>query len=84
MEYAINVDEYKLIGIYWIAFYVNDDNRSAPYDATYFGSFRVEYIAEKIKKGIAHKIIMTNIFRIQAYGLIMCGYFCIGLIDSKL
>ena len=24
---------------------------------------------------------MTNIFRIQAYDSIMCGYFCIGFID---
>ena len=23
----------------------------------------------------------TNIFRIQAYSSIMCGYFCIGFID---
>ena len=23
----------------------------------------------------------TNIYRIQAYDLIMCGYFCIGFID---
>ena len=25
--------------------------------------------------------IKTNIFRIQAYDSIMCGYFCIGSID---
>ena len=24
---------------------------------------------------------MTNIFRIQAYDSIICGYFCIGFID---
>ena len=27
---------------------------------------------------------MTNIDRIQAYGGIMCGYFCIGFIDCML
>ena len=27
------------------------------------------------------KNIVANIYRIQAYDLIMCGYFCIGLID---
>ena len=27
---------------------------------------------------------MTNIFRIQAYDSVMCGYFCIGFIDSML
>ena len=27
---------------------------------------------------------MTNIFRMQAYDSIMCGYFCIGFIDFML
>ena len=27
---------------------------------------------------------MTNIYRIQAYDLVMCGYFCIGFIDFML
>ena len=27
---------------------------------------------------------MTNIDRMQAYGWIMCGYFCIGFIDFML
>ena len=26
----------------------------------------------------------TNIFRLQAYVLIICGYFCIGFIDFML
>ena len=28
--------------------------------------------------------IITNIYRIQAYDSIMCGYFCIGFIDFML
>ena len=28
-----------------------------------------------------NKSIKTNIFRIQAYDSVMCGYFCIGFID---
>ena len=28
-----------------------------------------------------NKNVKTNIFRIQAYDSIMCGYFCIGFID---
>ena len=28
--------------------------------------------------------ITTNIFRVQAYDSIMCGYFCIGFIDFML
>ena len=30
------------------------------------------------------KNIKTNIFKIQAYDSIMCGYFCIGFIDFML
>ena len=32
-------------------------------------------------KFIGIKKIITNIFRIQAYDSIMCGYFCIGFIN---
>ena len=31
-----------------------------------------------------NKNIIVNIFRIQAYDSIMCGYFCIGFIDFML
>ena len=48
---------------------------------TYFDSFGVEHIPKEIKKFIRDKKIITNIFRIQAYDSIMCGYFCIGFID---
>ena len=32
-------------------------------------------------KFIDNKNIITNIFRIQAYDSIMCGYFCTGFIN---
>ena len=32
-------------------------------------------------KFIARKKIITNIYRIQAYDSIMCGYFCTGFIN---
>ena len=48
---------------------------------TYFYSFGVELILRKIMKFIARKKIITNIYRIQAYDSIMCGYFCIGFIN---
>ena len=32
-------------------------------------------------KFIGNKNIITNIFRIQAYDSIMCGYFCIGFVN---
>ena len=55
--------------------YVNDNN------VTYFGSFGAERIPKETKKFIGNKNITTNINRIQAYGSIMCLYFCIGFID---
>ena len=43
-------------------------------------SFGVEHVPEEIKKFIGNEDIKTNIFRIQAYNSIMCGYFRIRLI----
>ena len=51
---------------------------------TYCDSFEVENIPTEIRKFIRKKNIMTNIYRIQAYGLIMCGYFCIEFINFML
>ena len=60
-------------------------------NATYFDSFGVEHIPKEIKTfinrrslkscALQNKNIKTNIFRIQAYDSVMCGYFCIGFID---
>ena len=73
--YAINLDEYSDIGTHWIALYVNTKT------VTYFDSFGVGHIPKGIKKLIDNKNIITNIFRIQAYNSVKCGYFCIGFID---
>ena len=50
-------------------------------NVTYFDSFGVEHILKEIKTFINNKNIKINIFRIQSYDSIMCGYFCIGFID---
>ena len=42
------------------------------------------HIPKEIKKFIGSKNIITNLYRIQAYDPIMCGYFCIGFIDFML
>ena len=39
---------------------------------------------KKFKKVIGNKNIIKNIYMIQAYDSIMCGYFCIGFIDFML
>ena len=73
--YVINVDEYHDIGTHWVALYVNNKI------AISFDSFGVEHIPKEIMKFINRKEIITNIYRIQAYDSIMCGYFCIGFIN---
>ena len=82
--YVINLDEYSGIGTHWIALYVKNDN-----SITCFDIFGVEHIPKEITKFInlssssasQNKNIKTNIFRIQAYDSIMCGYFCIRFIN---
>ena len=70
--YVINLDEYSDIGTHWIVLCVNTKT------VTYFDSFGVEHIPKEIKKFINNKNIIANIFRLQAYESVMCGYFCIG------
>ena len=76
--YVINLDEHSDIGTHWFALWVNTNN------VTYFDSFGVEHIPKEIKTFIKNKNVKTNIFRIQAYDSIMCGYFCIGFINFML
>ena len=83
--YVINLDEYYDIGIHCVALYVNNNI------VIYFYSFGFEHIPKEIMKLIARtssfglgsrrKKIITNIYRIQGYDSIMCGYFCIGFIN---
>ena len=55
--YVINLDEYKSVGTQRIALYVNGNNGSVAYNATYFHSFGVEDIPREIQKFIGNKII---------------------------
>ena len=73
--YVINLDEHSDIGTHWIALYGRNN------DITYFDSFGVEHIPKEIIKFIGHRNVIANIFRIQAYESILCGYFCIGFIN---
>ena len=72
--YVIDLDEHSDIGTHWIALYVNSKA------LTYFDSFGVEHIPKEVKKFINNKNIIENIFRIQAYDSVMCGYLCIGFV----
>ena len=84
--YVINLDEYENTGTHWVSLFVK------PKYTVYFDSFGVEHIPKEIKKFIrsrelGHSVrneIKSNIFRIQAYDSIMCGYFCIEFISYML
>ena len=76
--YVINLDQYKSIGLHWIALYVNANN------IVYCNSFGIEHVPKEIKKFIRNKNTKASIYRIQAFDSIMCGYFCIGFIDFML
>ena len=73
--YVKNLDEYTDIGTHWIALFVK------PKYTVYFDSFGVEHIPKEIKKFIDNKDIKANIFRLQAYDSVRCGYFCIEFIN---
>ena len=55
--YVINLDVFKLIGIYWIALYVNGNN------IIYFNSFGVEHTPKEIKKFIGNKNIYIYFYK---------------------
>ena len=76
--YVINLDEYENTGTHWVSLFVK------PKYTVYFDSFGVEHIPKEINKFINNNKIKSNIFRIQAYDSIMCGYFCKEFINYML
>ena len=89
--YVINLDEYENTGTHWVALFVK------PKYTVYFDSFGIVHIPKEINKFICSKAldfvighavgnndIKSNIFGIQAYDSIMCGYFCIEFINYML
>ena len=76
--YVINLDEYENTVTHWTVLFVKTN------EVIYFDSFVIEHIPKEINKFIDNKKIKANIFRIQAYISIMCGYFCIEFINYML
>ena len=84
--YVINLDEYENTDTYWVSLFVKTNK------TIYFDSFGIEHIPKEINKFINNdttkssslKRIKSNIFRIQAYDSIMCGYFRIEFINYML
>ena len=50
-------------------------------EIVFYNSFYVELVPEEI---VWNKIIIANIFQVQANNSVMCGNFCIGFIDFML
>ena len=75
--YVINLDEYANIGTHSIALFVK------PKYIVYFDSFGIVHIPKEINKFIRNDI-KSNIFRLQVYDSIMCGYYCIEFINYML
>ena len=73
--YVISLDEYADIDTHWVGLYVKNN------EVIYFDSFGIEHVSKEIIKFIGNKNIKANIFRLQAYDSIICGYFCIKFID---
>ena len=94
--YIINLDEYKNTGTHWIALFVKP--KYAVYFDSFGIEYIPKEINEFIRskelgpavgnndmtKSSAIARIKSNIFRIQAYDSIMCGYFCIEFINYML
>ena len=76
--YLINLDEFEKTGTHWSALFVKTN------EAIYFDSFSIEHIPNEIFRFIGNKNIKSNIFRLQVYDSIMCGYYCIEFINYML
>lgn len=73
--YVINLDERGKPGTHWVALYCEGDK------AIYFDSFAVGHLPMEIIEFVGDKDIRENIFRLQHYYSITCGYYCIAFID---
>ena len=62
----------------WLFLYTLNNNFS------YFDNFGVGHIPWEVKKFIDKSTIVVNCSRIQAFGSIICLYFCIRLIEFVL
>ena len=58
----------------WITLYKNNKT------VTYFDFFGIEHFPKEIKEFTNNKDIVANIYGVQNYDSIMCGYSCIGFI----
>ena len=73
--YVINLEDDTGVGSHWVALFI-EGNR-----CMYFDSFGVEHVPREVVEFIRSDVVIKNIFRIQSYDSIMCGYYCIKFIE---
>ena len=71
----INLNVKQSKGTHWVSLFID---RHA---SVYFDSFGIEYISQELLSKIRDKPITHNIFRMQDYDSIMCGFYCIAFIE---
>ena len=93
--YVINLDEYENTGTHWVSLFVKPKYtvcfesfgvEHIPKEINKFIRSK-ELRAKAQGSAVGHAVlneIKSNIFRIQAYDSIMCGYFCIEFINYML
>ena len=74
--YVINLDDLSAHLEHIGSFCICKNN-----NVTYFDSFAVGHIPEEVKRFVGNKKIKSNMYRLQHYYSIMCGYYCIAFID---
>ena len=73
--YVVNLDDLGKSGTHWVAIFIDNGT------ATYFDSFGIEHIPMEIMEFLVGKNILSNIYRVQAYDSVLCGYFCIKFLE---
>ena len=76
--YATNLADKYSKGKHWVSLYIDRNT------AIYFYSFGIDYILQEVLNKIKGKLITHNIFIMQDNESVMCGFYCIALIDYML
>ena len=94
--YVINLDKYENAGTHWVALFVKPkyavyfDSFGIEHIPKEINKFipskelRAKALGPAVGSAVGNNYIKSNIFRIQAYDSIMCGYFCIEFINYML
>ena len=71
----INLNVKQSKGTHWVSLFIDR------HVSVYFDSFGIEYIPQELLSKIKDKFNTHNIFRMQDYDFIVCGFYCIAFIE---